>query len=41
MVKSFPACNFAVSPYKIEKRYIIFSQDVSNCFELVFNCKVT
>ena len=27
--------------YKIEKNYIMFSQDVSNCFEFFFNCKAT
>ena len=39
IVKSFSACS--LSKYKIEKNYIIFSQDVSNCFEFFFNCKAT
>ena len=37
IVKSFPACSF--TKYKIEKNYIIFSQDVSNCICIyIFRC---
>ena len=39
IVKSFAACS--LTKYKIEKNYILFSQDVSNRFESFFNSKVT
>ena len=39
IVKSFPACS--LTKYKIKINYIIFPQDVPNCFEFFFNFKVT